>query len=99
MLRITVEVTDDKLRFELAGKLAGAWVEELEDSWRAEASRLGARSLWVDLTGVMCVDAAGKYLLALMHKAGAHFVAPGCATSALIREITGNWPVELKSRT
>jgi anti-anti-sigma regulatory factor len=96
MLRITVENTVDTLRLELAGKLAGAWVAELEDCWRTEASHLGRRSVWVDLTGVVCVDQAGKYLLALMHQAGAHFVAPGCATAALIREITGNWPCELR---
>lgn len=97
-MRITVEVADDSLRLSLEGKLAGAWVEELEDSWRSQAANLGERSLWVDLTGVVCIDAAGKYLLALMHKAGVRFVAPGCATSALVREITGNWPVAVRSK-
>jgi hypothetical protein len=34
----------------------------------------------LDWTGVVFVDAAGKYLLALMHmhNAGARFVASGC---------------------
>jgi anti-anti-sigma regulatory factor len=98
MLRITVEDTGGTLRLQLAGKLAGAWVTELEDCWRAEALHLGGRSLWVDLTGVVCVDQAGKYLLALMHKSGVRFVAPGCATADMIREITGNWPGELRAR-
>jgi anti-anti-sigma regulatory factor len=98
MLRITVERTEESLRLSLEGKLAGAWVEELEESWRTQAVNLGERSLWVDLTGVVCIDAAGKYLLALMHRAGVRFVAPGCATSALVREITGDWPVGVRSK-
>jgi ABC-type transporter Mla MlaB component len=98
MLRITVEVTDDRLRFALAGKLAGAWVAELEDCWRAEAAAVVGRSLSVDLTGVVCIDAAGKYLLALMHESGAHFVASGCAMAALVQEITSGWPVESRAK-
>ncbi len=98
MLRITVEVTDDRLRFALAGKLAGAWVAELEDCWRAEAAALGGRSLYVDLTGVVCVDPAGKYLLALMHESGARFLASGCAMAALVQEVTGKWPLQARPR-
>jgi anti-anti-sigma regulatory factor len=41
----------------------------------------------VDLTGVDYVDTAGRYLLALMHQAGARFVASGCAILALVEEI------------
>jgi hypothetical protein len=45
----------------------------------------------VDLTRVDGIDAAGKYLLALMHGSGARFVASGCMMPALVEEITGNW--------
>jgi anti-anti-sigma regulatory factor len=94
MLRITVQDLADRLRLQLEGRLSGAWVPELEDCWRTSAPILKDRELWVDLTGVDCVDAAGKYLLALMHKSGVRFIASGCMMAALVQEITGNWPVE-----
>ena len=93
MLRITVNDAPDGLGMKLEGKLGGAWVTELEECWRTATSSLGSRPLHVDLTGVDCVDAAGKYLLALMHKGGARFVVSGCAMSALVQEITGAWPI------
>src|SRR5262245_31361483 len=94
MLRITVHDDSDQLRLELEGRLGGAWVSELEDCWRAASTDDKSR-LWVDLRGVDSVDAAGKYLLALMHAAGARFIASGCAMSALVREIAGDWPAGL----
>lgn len=94
MLKITVQDAADRLRLKLEGKIAGAWVAELEDCWRTAAPALNGRPLWVDLTGVDCLDAAGKYLLALMHRAGAEFVVSGCLMSALVQEITSNWPAE-----
>ena len=94
MLKITTRDAPDGFRLELEGKLAGAWVPELESCWRSATALHGARGLRVDLTGVHCVDAAGRYLLALMHNAGARFVASGCAMSALVREITGEWPAQ-----
>ncbi len=98
MLRITVNDAPGRLGLRLEGKLGGAWVAELEECWRAAAPTLGSRPLSVDLTGVDCVDAAGKYLLALMHKAGASFVVSGCMMSALVQEITGAWPVGSSAR-
>jgi hypothetical protein len=78
MLRITEHDASDRLTLQLEGRLAGAWVGELEDCWRHSAARLEGRGLHLDLTGVVFVDAAGKYLLTLMHKAGARFIALGC---------------------
>lgn len=92
MLKITVQDAADGLWLQLEGKLAGAWVAELEDCWRTAALALRGRQLSVDLTCVDSIDAAGKYLLALMHKAGAQFVVSGCLMSALVQEITANWP-------
>jgi anti-anti-sigma regulatory factor len=92
MLKITVRNSAERLRVELEGRLAGAWVPELEECWRTVTPALGNRELWVDLTGVECVDAAGRYLLALMHQSGARLVASGCMTAALVEEITHAWP-------
>jgi anti-anti-sigma regulatory factor len=91
MLKITMGNTADGLRFELEGRLAGAWVAELEECWRTAAPAANARGVWIDLTGVEYVDAAGRYLLALMHKSGARFIAPGCLMGALVEDIQHAW--------
>jgi anti-anti-sigma regulatory factor len=91
MLRITLNITlnngSDRLELKLEGKLAGAWVRELEECWRKATLNRRSCTLWVDLTGVDYVDTAGRYLLALMHQAGARFLASGCAMLALVEEI------------
>ena len=92
MLRITATSATDGLTLKLEGRLSGIWVAELEDCWRKSVSELQGRPLHVDLSGVDCVDPAGKYLLALMYKAGANFIAPGCLMAALVQDISGNWP-------
>jgi anti-anti-sigma regulatory factor len=87
MLRITLNNGSDRLELKLEGKLAGAWVPELEECWRKATLNHVGCTLWVDLTGVDYVDSAGRYLLALIHQAGARFVASGCAMLALVEEI------------
>ena len=87
MLRITLNNGSDRLELKREGKLAGAWVPELEECWRKAILDRRGFALWVDLNGVDYVDNAGRYLLALMHQAGARFVASGCATLALVEEI------------
>ena len=92
MLRITTRETDDTRLLQVEGRLTGVWVAELEASWRA--ARRGAPAIRVDLCEVDMVDAAGRYLLALMHASGAELVARGCAMSQLIREVTGDAPAD-----
>ena len=87
MLRITLNNGSDRLELKLEGKLAGAWVPELEECWRKATLNRRGYTLWVDLAGVDYVDTAGGYLLALMHQAGARFVASGYAMLALVEEI------------
>ena len=76
MLRITVEPVADEVRLKLEGDLTGAWVRDLEESWRSVRS--GGRPPThpgLDLTGVTRVDDAGRYLLALIQETGAPIVA------------------------
>jgi len=89
MLKISTTEDDQSVRLQLEGALAGSWVKELELSWRTANAALHGRSLCVDLTGTTRVDMAGHYLLKLMHKEGAHFLASGAAMYAVISEITG----------
>jgi ABC-type transporter Mla MlaB component len=97
MLRITVTPESDIIRLKLEGDLAGAWVPELEESWRAAHSMRGDRRLDLDLTSVAHVDMAGKYLLALLHYSGAHLIASGALMTELVRTIAGDWPVRKAS--
>ncbi len=99
MLKITVRDFPDRLRLELEGALAGAWVPELEASWRNANQALGGRELWIDLCGVDRIDAAGKYLLALMHSSGARICASGCLMEALVGQITNSWPCGPRTAT
>ena len=71
----------------LEGSLKGVWVPEMEQCWRKAASHRN-KALIVDLTDVEFVDAAGKYLLALIHAHGASFVAVTPLMSELIAEIS-----------
>jgi len=92
MLRITVQPEPDRIRLKLEGDLAGIWVSELEDAWRAAHATRGDRPVDVDLTAVARVDRAGKYLLGLLHRSGAHLIASGTKMTELVRALEDDWP-------
>ena len=92
MLRITVQPEPDRIRLKLEGNLAGMWVSEVEDSWRATHAIRGDRPLYLDLTGVEHVDRAGRYLLGLLHCSGARLIASGVLMTELVRALKDDWP-------
>jgi hypothetical protein len=61
---------------ELKGRLQGDSVEELRRAWRPLREAVAEVPIWVVLADVECVDAAGKALLAEMHRAGTLFSQP-----------------------
>ena len=88
MLRITVHDNPESLTFQLEGRLAGAWVREVEECrQRTLAGRRRPASVRFDLAGVTFIDATGKAYLADMHRQGAGFVAADCLTKAIVAEI------------
>ena len=87
MLRITTSTNLETTRLIVEGKLAGACVGELEKCWRETASARSPGSILVDLSSVTFVDAAGKQLLAGMHKQGTGFTTAGLLAKCLIEEI------------
>src|SRR5260370_24691911 len=88
MLRITVHDNLGSLTFQLEGRLAGAWVREVEECrQRTLAGRRGI-AVCFDLTGVTFIDAAGKAYLAAMHRLGAEFAAADCLAKAVVAEMT-----------
>ena len=93
MLRISVHEGPNKVVFELEGRLAGAWVMELEECWRQTSSRLTNESVSLRLDAVHHVDSSGKYLLALLRYKGVQLTGCGMAVTDLIQTIEEEWPV------
>ena len=88
MLRITTHDNPECLTFQLEGKLAGPWVQELEDCWQKTLAACPRPVVRVDLRGVTFLDNAGKEFLAALHARGAEFVAAGCAIKVVVAELT-----------
>jgi hypothetical protein len=89
MLKITLHDTPGQLRLVLDGRLAGAWVCELEQCWHtAKASHPNTR-ISADLTGVTFIDQAGRYLLQLMRHDGVSLVASGLMMQDLWDHLMG----------
>jgi anti-anti-sigma regulatory factor len=87
MLRITMHDNQESLTFQLEGRLAGAWVKEVEQCWQSALAHQRKPTLRVDLTGVTFIDEAGKACLAAMHRQGAELVAADCLTKEIVAEI------------
>jgi hypothetical protein len=85
MLKISIHTDATGTVFELEGRLAGAWVQELEDCWRKATD--SDRTVRVMVCEVTFIDDKGKALLAEMHQHGAELVAEGCMNSAIVQEI------------
>ena len=93
MLRITVEDNPRCLTFLLEGRLAGPWLQELEECWRSVLARPDRPNVCVDLSGVTFISPAGKAALEVLHRQGAEFIATDCLTKAIVAEITeGSFP-------
>ena len=75
MLKITLHDRPESLRFQLEGRLIGAWVRELEQCWTTAASVRGDRKAVFDLTDVTFIDDSGKELLGRLAQDGAEFAA------------------------
>ncbi len=92
MLKITVQSEGEEVRMKLEGDLAGTWVGELEECWKATRASSPGKPVRLDLNGVTRVDDAGRYLLALIHGAGARMESTGVAMKDLLDSIGREWP-------
>ncbi len=88
MLRITMHDNQESLTFQLEGRLAGAWVKEVEQCQNRALSCRRRPVVRFDLTGVTFIDTVGQAFLASMHHQGAELVAADCMTKAIVAEIT-----------
>jgi anti-anti-sigma regulatory factor len=87
MIRIHVQDIDDRLILYVEGRLAGAFVPELENCWNAARAGKPDRKISVDLNGVTCVDRSGRYLLQFMRSCGVDFLRAGIALQDILQEI------------
>lgn len=91
MLKISIQDEPNLVTMKLEGSLAGTWVIELEDSWRAVKPRVAGRQLRVHPAEIERVDTAGRYLLALLRDRGVHLTAEGVVMVEVVRTIVENW--------
>ena len=89
MLKITIHDANGPLRLQLEGRLAGAWVYELERCCHTAKANHPHRQLAVDLTSVTFLDQAGRYLLQLLHRDGVRLVGSGLLWQNILEHITG----------
>ena len=92
MLRITVREELGSVTFQLEGRLAGRWVQELKECWQRTAATQQKPIVRVDLAGVTFVDTEGQACLVALHHQGAELVAADCLTKAVVDEITQGQP-------
>jgi hypothetical protein len=92
MLRIMVHQDGSQCRLKLAGRLCGPWVGETERAWHSASC--SGKEIAVDVTEVTGVDAAGRELLAAMHRSRARLIVKGVWMTALIEEIIGVQPFD-----
>lgn len=88
MLKITVDETETPIHIRLEGKLAGAYVDELERVWNALRERPNFQGCVIDLKEATCISREGKELLHKMHVAGSQLAAKDCLNQAVIKQIT-----------
>jgi hypothetical protein len=77
MFRVSYSDTADGQRWNLYGRLAGPWVDELRSCWRYARELAPRASAIVDLKEVTYIDEAGETLLVEMRSAGAKLIATG----------------------
>ena len=82
MLKIDTIERASEIVLSLHGRLAGAWVDELESHWRRTQATAGERRVAVNLTGVTGIDGAARYLLQLMRLRNVTLVGASIAIRA-----------------
>ena len=89
MLRITIDERDHAIAMTLEGRIAGPWVEELNDAWSQLAPKLGNRTMSVNLCNVTYADASGKKALRnIYQQAHAQIVADNLWAQYIADEVT-----------
>ncbi len=88
-LKITIQSNDKEIGITLEGRVAGAWVAELNRVWVETAPQRGNRTLSIDLRNVTYADAPAKQLLREIYsQTQAKLIASSPWAQYLAEEIT-----------
>jgi hypothetical protein len=87
MLRISYSNSAEGQHWNLCGRLAGPWVDELRSFWRHTRDAVAASRAVMDLSDVTFIDPNGEKLLSEMSGEGVAFVARGVETKHLIEHL------------
>jgi len=87
MMKIQVNQDGEPVILQIEGRLAGPFVEALEDCWRSARASSADRRICVDLKNVTCIDRGGRKLLRAMHGSGVQFLRAGLAIQDIVEEI------------
>jgi anti-anti-sigma regulatory factor len=87
MMKIQTRESGGELVLQVEGRLAGAFVPELESCWNAARIRQPNWKISVDLKNVTCVDRAGRSLLYSMYKQGVEFQQAGLAVQDILAQV------------
>ena len=87
MLRVTRSEAAGKVSFKLEGKLAGSWVEVMEQSWKQAVAEGNQNPIVVDLNAITYVDERGTELLRDMHLSGVELSATTCLGKGIVEQV------------
>jgi ABC-type transporter Mla MlaB component len=87
MMRITVFDDKAEQRLIVEGKVAEAFVAELESAWEQVRQDAGGRPIVVDLTGVTRMDRKGEAALVAMVAEGARLSAKGIYWEYVVKQL------------
>jgi anti-anti-sigma regulatory factor len=87
MMKIQSKEFDDQLILQVEGRLAGAFVPELESCWQSARANRPNRKISVDLKSVTCIDRDGRRLLQSMHSNGVGFLRAGLAVQDILEQV------------
>ena len=88
MLRITVQNDEQTVTLQLEGRLAGPWLEELDETFQRALAGKRQPKIEVDLTGLISIDRGGKTYLESMHHRGVEFIVGDCEMKSIVDEIS-----------
>jgi hypothetical protein len=87
MMKVEINELDHALILQVEGRVAGAFVPELEHCWNGARANQPGWKISVDLKNVTCVDRAGRNLLQVMHSNGVEFLRAGMAIQDILEQV------------
>ena len=88
MLRVTRSFGAGKTWFKLEGKLAGSWVDVMEQCWKQAEEEDLQGGIMVEISAITYVDERGTNLLRQMHRGGVELIATTCLGKGIVEQVS-----------